>query len=119
MALKTECSPELTIKPRDFAIPTTAAKCRWWMGGNLVASIFYDVLSSSFPLGELFAPDGIRGWSTWMKWLHFAFARPGLLRRVTGSYLLCCFPGFHPWRVYDRGLTAAADSEFQASYARS
>lgn len=72
-----------------------------------------------FGLGELFAQDGIRSWSTWMKWLHFAFVRPGMLRRVMGSYFTYYLPGFHPWRVDDRALTAAADRELQAGYARS
>jgi predicted metal-dependent hydrolase len=281
LAAKTQSPPGLTIKPRDFALPAAAAKSRWWMGDEPVASIFYDVLSASFPLGErffmdavrhyrdrvppalqaqiagflaqealhtrehvsfnrqvvsggydldriesylksvlgwartrkpveqlaataalehftailahallsdprhldpappeiaklwrwhaieeiehkavaydtflfvtrdlsgfrrwglrayvmltatvmffdflrfglgeLFAQDGIRDWSTWMTWLRYAFVRPGMLRRVMGSYLTYYLPGFHPWRVDDRALTAAADRELQTSYAQ-
>ncbi|MEJ1967771.1 MAG: metal-dependent hydrolase [Rhizomicrobium sp.] len=281
MASKTQSPSDLIIRPRDFAIRGEAAKSRWWMGGDPVASIFYDVLSASFPLGErffmdavrhhrdrapaalqgqiaaflaqealhtrehlslnrqieaggydlgrinsylksvlgwarsrkpveqlaataalehftailahallsdprhldrapqeiarlwrwhaieeiehkavaydtflfvtrdlsplrrwglrayvmmtatvlffdflrfgldaLFAQDGIRGRSTWVRWLHFAFVRPGILRRVMGSYLTYYLPQFHPWRVDDRALTSAADRELQASYAR-
>lgn len=53
---------------------------------------------------EFFRQDGIATAGTWLRFLHYVFVRPGLLRRVLGSYLSYYRPGFHPWRVDDRAL---------------
>lgn len=92
---------------------------RWGLRAYVMMAatvLFFDFLRVG--LGEMFAQDGIGSWSTWRRWLHFAFVRPGVLRHVMGRYLTYYLPGFHPWRVDDRALTAAADRELQASYGR-
>ncbi|MEI9996505.1 MAG: metal-dependent hydrolase [Rhizomicrobium sp.] len=102
-----------------FVTDDLSAWRRWALRsyGMLAATIlFFRFLA--FGLGDLFAQDGIRGGRTWLRWLHFAFVRPGMLRRVMGRYATYYRPGFHPWHVDDRALTAAADRELQPSYAQ-
>ena len=52
--------PDLTILPRDFTFGREARTDRWWMGGDPVATAFYDGLSATFPLGERFFMDAVR-----------------------------------------------------------
>lgn len=66
-----------------------------------------------FGLADLFAQDGQRSPRIWLRWLHFAFVRPGILRRIAGRYLAYYRPGFHPWQVDDRALTQAAARNLQ------
>ena len=63
MATMEEASytPEnLTILPRDLSFHSQAPAGRWWMGGDPVATAFYDALSATFPLGERFFMDAVR-----------------------------------------------------------
>jgi len=50
----------LAIHPRDIAFGRGAAATRWWMGGDPVATAFYNALSASFPQGERFFIDAVR-----------------------------------------------------------
>lgn len=51
---------DLTIRPRDIAFGRHASPIRWWMGGDPVATAFYNALSASFPQGERFFIDSVR-----------------------------------------------------------
>ena len=51
---------DLTITPRDRRFGRGAAQARWWMGGDPVATAFYNALSASFPKGEAFFVDSVR-----------------------------------------------------------
>lgn len=51
---------DLTIRPRDIAFGRGATPVRWWMGGDPVATAFYNALSASFPQGERFFIDAVR-----------------------------------------------------------
>ena len=48
------------IHPRPLAIDQDAVSSRWWLGGDQVASAFFNALSASFPLGERFFMDSVR-----------------------------------------------------------
>lgn len=51
---------DLSIRPRDIAFGRNASPIRWWMGGDPVATAFYNALSASFPQGERFFIDSVR-----------------------------------------------------------
>ena len=54
-------SPEdLTITPRDRRFGRGMKQDRWWMGGDPVASAFYNALSATFPKGEAFFVESVR-----------------------------------------------------------
>jgi hypothetical protein len=50
----------LTITPRDRRFGRGAAQARWWMGGDPVATAFYNALSATFPKGEGFFVESVR-----------------------------------------------------------
>jgi hypothetical protein len=51
---------DLTISPRDYAFGRDGPAARWWLGGDPVATAFYDALSATFPQGERFFMDAVR-----------------------------------------------------------
>jgi predicted metal-dependent hydrolase len=51
---------DLTITPRDRRFGRGTRQDRWWMGGDPVATAFYNALSASFPKGEAFFVDSVR-----------------------------------------------------------
>lgn len=51
---------DLTISPRNIAFGRGETNPRWWMGGDPVATAFYNVLSISFPQGESFFVESVR-----------------------------------------------------------
>src|SRR5687767_1672294 len=51
---------DLTITPRDRRFGRGAALGRWWMGGDPVATAFYNALSATFPKGEAFFVESVR-----------------------------------------------------------
>ncbi|HXU98916.1 MAG TPA: metal-dependent hydrolase [Caulobacteraceae bacterium] len=51
---------DLTISPRDYAFGRDGQAARWWLGGDPVATAFYDALSATFPQGERFFMDAVR-----------------------------------------------------------
>lgn len=63
---------------------------------------------------EFFRQDGINTPRMWLKFLHYAFIKPGLLGHVLPAYFRYYAPGFHPWGVDDRELI----KEFELSPAR-
>src|SRR5690606_10071521 len=51
---------DLTITPRDRRFGRGSAQARWWMGGDPVATAFYNALSATFPKGEGFFVEAVR-----------------------------------------------------------
>ncbi len=51
---------DLTIRPRDLSFGRETAGERWWLGGDPIATAFYNALSATFPLGERFFMDSVR-----------------------------------------------------------
>ena len=51
---------DLSIKPRDRRFGRGQAATRWWMGGDPVATAFYNALSATFPKGEAFFVESVR-----------------------------------------------------------
>ena len=51
---------DLTITPRDRRFGRGTTQARWWMGGDPVASAFYNALSATFPKGEAFFVESVR-----------------------------------------------------------
>ena len=51
---------DLTITPRDRRFGRGASQARWWMGGDPVATAFYNALSATFPKGEAFFVESVR-----------------------------------------------------------
>ncbi len=67
---------DLDIRPRDMAFGREAPSGRWWLGGDPVATAFYNALSVTFPLGERFFMDAVR---------HYRHLAPTELRnQITG-----------------------------------
>jgi len=51
---------DLTITPRDRRFGRGMEQARWWMGGDPVATAFYNALSATFPKGEAFFVESVR-----------------------------------------------------------
>ncbi|WOK35747.1 metal-dependent hydrolase [Sphingomonas sp. C3-2] len=51
---------DLTITPRDRRFGRGSAQDRWWLGGDPIATAFYNALSITFPRGEAFFIDSVR-----------------------------------------------------------
>ena len=51
---------DLTITPRDRRFGRGTRQERWWMGGDAVATAFYNALSATFPKGEAFFVESVR-----------------------------------------------------------
>jgi len=51
---------DLTITPRDRRFGRGLQQDRWWMGGDPVATAFYNALSATFPKGEAFFVESVR-----------------------------------------------------------
>jgi predicted metal-dependent hydrolase len=61
---------------------------------------------------DLLRQDGLTGPEVWLRVAWFAFARPGMMRRIARAWFGFFLPGFHPWRHDDRALIALADSDY-------
>jgi predicted metal-dependent hydrolase len=51
---------DLVIRPRDRRFGRGASLSRWWLGGDPVATAFYNALSVTFPKGEAFFVESVR-----------------------------------------------------------
>ena len=51
---------DLTISPRNIAFGELDKGDRWWLGGDPIATAFYNALSVTFPQGERFFMDAVR-----------------------------------------------------------
>jgi predicted metal-dependent hydrolase len=58
VALKTPV--DLTITPRDRRFGRNARQDRWWLGGDPIATAFYNALSITFPRGEAFFIESVK-----------------------------------------------------------
>lgn len=57
-ALKTPV--DLVITPRDRRFGRNSPQARWWMGGDPIATAFYNALSITFPKGEAFFIESVK-----------------------------------------------------------
>jgi uncharacterized protein len=59
-ALKSKSPSDLTITPRDRRFGRGGVQSRWWLGGDPIATAFYNALSVTFPRGEAFFIESVR-----------------------------------------------------------
>jgi uncharacterized protein len=59
-ASETRSPADLTITPRDATYGQQPIGPRWWLGGDPVATAFYNAFSATFPQGERFFMDSVR-----------------------------------------------------------
>lgn len=57
---RTPTPVDLAITPRDRRFGRAASQRRWWMGGDPVATAFYNALSVTFPRGEAMFIDAVK-----------------------------------------------------------
>jgi len=57
---ETQTPANLFIRPRDIVFRHTSGVGRFWLGGDPVATAFFNALSASFPQGERFFMDAVR-----------------------------------------------------------
>src|SRR5271156_4252960 len=57
---KIQTPADHVVRPRDIAFGRNQAHARWWLGGNPVATAFYNTLSAAFPQGERFFIESVR-----------------------------------------------------------
>jgi hypothetical protein len=57
---ETQTPADLTIHPRDLAFGSSSPVPRHWLGGDPIATAFFNTLSASFPQGERFFMDAVR-----------------------------------------------------------
>jgi uncharacterized protein len=58
--LITKSPEDLTITPRDRRFGRGAVQERWWLGGDPIATAFYNALSVTFPRGEAYFIESVR-----------------------------------------------------------
>jgi predicted metal-dependent hydrolase len=51
---------DLTITPRDRRFGRNDVQARWWLGGDPIATAFYNALSLTFPRGEAFFIESVK-----------------------------------------------------------
>lgn len=56
----TKSPTDLTITPRDRRFGRGQSQIRWWLGGDPIATAFYNALSVTFPRGEAFFVESVR-----------------------------------------------------------
>ncbi len=59
---------------------------------------------------ELMRQDGVTGVRAWVKLLWYLWVRPGMFRKIAGSWLWYFLPGFHPWHKDDLHLLRAYEA---------
>ena len=57
---ETQTPADLVIRPRDIAFGRQLPHPRRWLGGDPIATAFFNALSASFPQGERFFMDAVR-----------------------------------------------------------
>ncbi len=63
---------------------------------------------------DLLRQDGLTGPRLWARMVWFAFAKPGMMRRILDAWGSFFLPGFHPWKHDDRALIAQAETQLAA-----
>jgi len=84
---------------------------------TMVVSTVLFFVELFYAVSVFFRQDRSNTPRTWLRFLHYIFVRPGMLRKVLPSYLKYFKPGFHPWQVDDRALIADVDRELANAYA--
>lgn len=56
----TKSPADLTITPRDRRFGRGQSQIRWWLGGDPIATAFYNALSVTFPRGEAYFIESVR-----------------------------------------------------------
>ncbi len=64
MSGHTSTPEDLKITSRDLAFGRKAPSPRHWLGGDAIATAFYNALSASFPQGERFFMDSVRNFKS-------------------------------------------------------
>lgn len=59
-ATATPTPQDLSITPRDRRFGRGEVQARWWLGGDPVATAFYNALSITFPKGEAFFIESVK-----------------------------------------------------------
>ncbi len=59
-AIVSKSPVDLTITPRDRRFGRETLQKRWWLGGDAVATSFYNALSITFPKGEAFFIESVK-----------------------------------------------------------
>jgi hypothetical protein len=60
MSVTSATPADLTITPRNLTFGRTQAPGRWWYGGKVAPTAFYNALSMTFPAGESFFIRSVR-----------------------------------------------------------
>jgi predicted metal-dependent hydrolase len=60
LPFQTQTPADLAIHPRNISFARTVPAPRWWLGGDPIATAFFNTLSASFPQGERFFMDAVR-----------------------------------------------------------
>lgn len=93
---------------------------RWWARSvSMVLSTIVFMRFIRFGIHELFAQDGIDTRESRHAMRRYLWGKPGLLRRAAPAYFAYFRPGFHPWRVDDRGLIADVEATLHVQRAPS
>ncbi|MGQ0559187.1 MAG: metal-dependent hydrolase [Sphingosinicella sp.] len=88
---------------------------RWKVKAKVMLFITRNfIVDRSFGTLDLLRQDGIVGPRAWARMIWFTWIWPGMLRRVFGAWLAFFLPRFHPWKVDDRHLIAAAERSLPA-----
>ena len=56
---------------------------------------------------QLMRQDGVTGFAAWRRLVTYLWLRPGMFRKIGGSWAKFFLPGFHPWNEDDRHLLRA------------
>ncbi len=59
-SLAAKTPTDLSITPRDRRFGRAAKQDRWWLGGDPIATAFYNALSITFPRGEAFFIESVK-----------------------------------------------------------
>jgi predicted metal-dependent hydrolase len=88
---------------------------RWRVKAMVMLIITSHFISDRFAGAlELMRQDGESRWRSTLKLLNYILVRPGIFRKVVGSWGRYFLPRFHPWSINDRHLLTAYE---QASVA--
>lgn len=93
---------------------------RWQVKAKVMLLVTRNFLvDRSIGVAKLLEQDGLTGPSIWARMFWFAFARPGMMRKILGAWASYFMPGFHPWNHDDRALIADAEKALGGGINRS
>ncbi|HEX3423340.1 MAG TPA: metal-dependent hydrolase [Sphingomicrobium sp.] len=62
---------------------------------------------------DLMRQDGVTGLRAGRLLVGYLWLKPGMFRKIAGSWFRYFLPGFHPWNADDRALLGAKDASFR------